>query len=116
MAAQNIYEVLVVPLQDGTTVELRPANIKLLKRGSKALEALAGVENTDDTLDTLIDIVLVLLGKQRPEWLNGDTGRELAEDALDLETIYKVIEVFLGVKLNDPKLLEAAMRIQQENE
>jgi hypothetical protein len=34
---QNIYEVITVPLQDGTTVELKPASIKLLKAGQKEL-------------------------------------------------------------------------------
>src|SRR3712207_3392856 len=94
---QNIYEVIEIPLQDGTLVELRPASIALLKKGQKALEKLAEVEDADDTLDTLLDIVIVLLKKQRPEWADPD-NRELVEDLLDLETVYKVIEVFLGVK------------------
>jgi hypothetical protein len=50
------------------------------------------------------------LKKQRPELGDAETGKALAEDLFDLETVYKVIEVMLGVKLNDPKLVEAAMR------
>jgi len=30
------------------------------------------------------------------------------EELFDLDTAFKVIEVYLGVKLNDPKLLEMA--------
>jgi hypothetical protein len=60
------------------------------------------------TLDILLDVCVTLLKKQRPELID----REVAEELFDLETVYKVIEVMLGVKLNDPKLLEAAMRIQ----
>lgn len=107
--SQSIYEVIEIPLQDGTTVELRPASIALLKKGQKALEKLAEVEESDDTLNALIDVCIVLLKKQRPTW--GDPeNRELVEDLLDLDSVYKIIEVFLGVKLNDPKLIEAAMR------
>jgi hypothetical protein len=113
MAATNIYETMVVPLQDGTTVELKPANIKLLKKGTKLINTLTEATDEDEFLDKLIDLVVVLLGRQRPEWTE---DRELAEDALDIETVYKVIEVFLGVKLNDPKLLETAMRVQAEQE
>lgn len=110
MAAQNIYEVIIVPLQDDTTVELKPASIKLLKAGNKQLERLAEATDTDETLDILLDTCVVLLKKQRPELADPETGKELAEDLFDLETVYKVIEVMLGVKLNDPKLAEAAMR------
>jgi hypothetical protein len=107
--AQNIYEVVVVPLQDDSTIELKPASIKLLKAGNRELERLQGVKDTEETLDVLLNTCVVLLKKQRPD-LEGPEGRELAEDLFDLETVYKVIEVMLGVKLNDPKLVEAAMR------
>jgi hypothetical protein len=112
---QNIYEVITVPLQDGTTVELKPASIKLLKAGQKELQKLGEIKESDAadaTLDVLLDVCVTLLKKQRPELID----REVAEELFDLETIYKVIEVMLGVKLNDPKLLEAAMRISAENE
>lgn len=114
MAAQNIYEVVVVPLQDDTTVELKPASIKLLKAGNKQLERLGTADNNDEILDILLDTCIVLLKKQRPELGDAETGKALAEDLFDLETVYKVIEVMLGVKLNDPKLVEAAMRMAEE--
>lgn len=107
--SQSIYEIVEIPLQDGSTVELRPASIALLRKGQKALEKLADVESSDDTLDALIDICIVLLKKQRPTWADPE-NRELVEDSLDLDTVYKIIEVFLGVKLNDPKLIEAATK------
>jgi hypothetical protein len=111
---QNIYEVITVPLQDDSTVELKPASIKLLKAGQKELERCTDVEDNEDTLDVLLDVCIVLLKKQRPEL--ADPRRELAEDLFDLDTVYKVIEVMLGVKLNDPKLIEAAMRMQDAQE
>jgi hypothetical protein len=112
MAQTNIYEVIEVPLQDGTTIELRPASISLLKKGQKALDKLGGVKNADETLDVLLDICVVLLKKQRPDFADPE-NRELVEDLFDLETVYKVIEVFLGVKLNDPKLVETAIRMAE---
>lgn len=114
MALQNVYEVFEVPLQDGSKVTLKPASIKLLKAGQKELDRLAEAKDTDETLDILLDVVTALLKNQKPELADEETGKEKAEELFDLDTIYKVIEVFLGVKLNDPKLLEAAMRMQQE--
>ncbi len=116
MANQSIYEVITVSLQDDSTVELRPASISLLKKGQKELDRLAEAKNTDETLDILLDVCIALLKKQRPELADKDTGKELAEELFDLDTVYKVIEVFLGVKLNDPKLIETALRIQAEQE
>jgi hypothetical protein len=104
----NIYEVITVPLQDGSTVELKPASIKLLKAGQKELDKLTDVATNEETLEVLLDVCIVLLKRQRPELAD----RELAEDLFDLDTVYKVIEVMLGVKLNDPKLIEAALRMQ----
>lgn len=106
---QNIYEVITIPLQDGSTIELKPASIKLLKAGNKELERLTDASTNEDTLEILLDVCIAMLRKQRPELVD----RELAEDLFDLDTIYKVIEVMLGVKLNDPKLLEAALRLQE---
>jgi hypothetical protein len=114
VSTQNIYEVVNVPLQDGSTVELKPASIKLLKAGNKSLEKLGTVASTDETLDVLLEVCIVLLKKQRPELADPETGKELAEDLFDLETVYKVIEIMLGVKLNDPKLVEATMREMQQ--
>lgn len=112
MAVQNVYETVVLPLQDGSTIECKPASIKLLKAGNKEMERLADAEDTDATIDILLDVVIVLIAKQRPE-LTTENGKELAEDLFDMDTVYRVIEVFLGVKLNDPNLIEAALRLQE---
>jgi hypothetical protein len=117
MAIQkDIYEVIEVRLQDDTTVELRPASIAVLKKGQKELDRLQDAKDSDETLDILLDVCIALLKKQRPELADKDTGKELAEELFDLDTVYKVIEVFLGVKLNDPKLIESAMRAIQAQE
>lgn len=44
-----------------------------------------------------------------PEYL------EFLEEVLDQETMNKVIEVCVGIKLNDPNLIQAMMEAQQES-
>lgn len=51
--------------------------------------------------------------KEAGEFLSNEY-KEYLEDTLDLDSIYKILEVTGGIKLNDPKLMEAAMEAQKE--
>lgn len=102
--AKTVYNVEEIELQDGTNVTLRPLNIKNMRIFMKELEKIKDIENEDEYMDFLIDLAVLCLKKQRPDFAD----REVAEDALDLETVFKVIEVMGGTKLNDPKMIEAA--------
>lgn len=120
--ATSVYEVQELILDDGTTVTCKPANIKVLRKGNELLANLSDVEDNDEGIQKLLDIVCLCLKRQRPEFERVDedgktvTNYELMEELFDMDTMFKVIEIFLGVKLNDPKLLEAAaqMALAQE--
>jgi len=49
-------------------------------------------------------------GQEKGEYLSPEY-KDYLEEVLDLETIYVILEVAGGIKLNDPKLLEAAERL-----
>lgn len=106
----TVYNVEEVELQDGSTVTLRPANIKTLRVFMKHIEKLAECETEEETIDVILDAAIICLKKQKPEFAD----REVAEEALDLDTIYKVLEVCGGVKLNDPKLMEMAQQMAMQ--
>lgn len=101
--ADTVYTVEEITLQDGTQVSLRPAVIRVLRKGNKVMEKLTETKNEDEAFDVLVEASVVCLESQIEEFTT-----EKAEDVLDLDTIYKILEVCLGVKLNNPKLLEAA--------
>lgn len=70
-----------------------------------------GEEATEfDTMDIIIDAAAICLVKQAPELLDESTEKHTdeAEEVLDMETAYKVIEIVGGVKLNDPEALARA--------
>lgn len=133
--ASTVYEIEQIELQDGTVVELRPLPIKRLRRFMKvidemtkktneslraALEAASKDEDEensaegetpdteefsdDDNLEFLISAVQICLEKTAPE-LSAD--RDRLEDALDVPTIWKILEVCGGVSQN-PNLLPGA--------
>lgn len=106
--ATTVFSSQTIELLDGTEVTLKPLNIKGLRLFNKKMKELQTPEGSeplseDDVLDVLLDLCGVCLSKQ----VSG--GREYLEEALDIETIYKVIEVCGGIKLNDPNLVEAAL-------
>ncbi len=113
--ANTVYNVEEVELQDGTLVKLRPSNIATLRKTQKILDKLVelgkqdaseseAMPDADEAVTLLVQMAAISLKSQVPAIAN----QEDAEELLDMDTIYKVIEVCMGVKLNDPKLTEAA--------
>jgi hypothetical protein len=109
--ATSVYTTEEVQLQDETTVTLKPLNIKSLRKFMKVMEKF-GEEQTseDEGLEILLDASALCLKGQRPEFwdTDEDSHSEAYEEAVDMPTVYKVLDVCGGVKLNDPNLLAMA--------
>lgn len=109
--ATTAYDIVEIELLDGTKLSLRPASIKTLRKFMKQFDEFGKVEDEDEGMTALVGMAGTLIEKQAPE-LAAD--QDALEDALDIQTVYKIIEVCGGIKLNDPKLLEAAMKATAE--
>lgn len=120
--ATTVYEVQELILDDGSTITCKPANIAVTRKGNELLAALGEVDDNDEGVHRLLDIVYLCLKRQRPDFGTDDengknvANYELLEELFDYDTMFKVIEIFLGVKLNDPKLLEAALEVAKAQE
>lgn len=127
--ASEVYEVEEIALQDGKDVTLRPLPIGRLRRFMKAWGKFSEADTDDDGFTVFINCAGIALEENfkgqfdslkatKEEQDNGEflseEYREHLEDVLDLETIYKILEVCGGIKLNDPKLIEAALAEAQE--
>ena len=104
--ATTVYDVEEITLQNGATVKLKPLTIKELRKFMVAIQKTADVKNEEETLTILIDACAVALEKQLPDLVK---DRELLEDALDVPTINRILEVCGGIKMDDPNLLAAAV-------
>jgi len=121
--ATTVYEVQELVLDDGSMITCKPADIKVTRKGNEMLERLGDIDDNDEGVHKLLEIVTLCLKRQRPDFETNEindegeeTGRkvpnfDLLEELFDYETMFKVIEIFLGVKLNDPKLMEAAAEL-----
>lgn len=109
--ATEVYTTEEIKLQNGESVVLRPLSIKGVRKFMtkfKEFQTLDEVEGVDPemvTLDILVDLTAICLERDLPELAK---DKDALEDALDQQTIYKIIEICGGIKLNDPKLLETA--------
>lgn len=121
--AKTVYDSEDITLQDGREVTLVPLAIGRLRRFMKAWGEFANIEKEDDAFDIYINCCGIALEKAVEEDFNktkdsdnvlADDYREYLEDVLDMDTIYKILDVCGGLKLNDPKLLEQAEKLAIE--
>jgi hypothetical protein len=113
-------------LQDGTEVELKPLNIGRLKRFMKAWAEFRDIDMTEDetgAFDIYINCAGIALEPnlahkfetkgEGDEYLNAKY-KEYLEDTLDMDSIFTIIEICGGIKLNDPNLIAAATAAAEE--
>jgi hypothetical protein len=121
--ARTVYDAEEITLQDGREVTLVPLAIGRLRRFMKAWGEFANIENEDQAFDIYINCCGIALEKAVESDFNAtkdsdkvitDDYREYLEDVLDMDTIYKILDVCGGLKLNDPKLLAEAERLAKE--
>jgi len=122
--ATQAFTAQEIALQDDTDVTIRPLPIGRLRRFMDAWKQIANVGEDDDGFGVFINCCGIALehefkGKfdalkatadqqKKGEFLS-EEYKEYLEEVLDLETIYVILDVAGGIKLNDPKVVEAAM-------
>ncbi len=102
--ASKVYETLDIVLQNDKEVTVRPLNIRLLRRFMVVMDTLKDAKDDEESLNILLDACGIALETQLPDIAN---NREKLEDALDMPTIWKIIEIAGGIKL-DPNLAAGA--------
>jgi hypothetical protein len=114
--ATTVYTTEEVTLQDGKEATLKPLNIKGLRKFMAKMEEFGKVDSADEEagLEILLDAAAICLMKQHPELWDKDKNdgvggySEQAEEAFDMPTVYHILDICGGVKLNDPELIAAA--------
>ena len=104
--ATKIYDTEEIELQDGSKAVLKPLTIKDLRKFMEAINKTQDSKTELETLTVLIDACAVALEKQLPDLVK---DRDKLEDALDVPTINRILEVCGGIKMDDPNLLAAAV-------
>lgn len=114
--ATTVYEILDLELQDGTEVQVRPLDLKRLRKVMKVIEDMNSAtgdeksdnplsEDDEDNLSFLIEATKICLEKQVPDLVKDD---DKFEEALDIPTIWKILEVAAGISMGGPNLQREA--------
>jgi GTPase SAR1 family protein len=110
--ATKVYESVELELLDGTIVNIKPLNLKNLRELMKEWQKAQESKDEDDFLNILINCTQIAFKQYNAE-LAGD--REALENALDIQTMYKILEVAAEIKLNDPNLVAMAQELVGTN-
>jgi hypothetical protein len=95
MMATRVYETAIIKLIDGTLIEISPLKIKYLRQFMDAFEFVKTAKDDDEAIFFLSECARVCMQQYYPSI---KTISEL-EDNVDLKTIYKIIDVAAGVKI-----------------
>ena len=104
--ATKIYDVEEIQLQNGDKVLLKPLSIKQLRKFMVVVQKTQNVTEEDQTLSVLVEACAIALETQLPELTK---NLDAFEDALDVPTINRIMEVCGGIKMDDPNLIAAAV-------
>lgn len=66
------------------------------------------VKTEDDFLEVLVDCTMLAMKQFAPSLAE---DREKLEDSVDLQTMYKILEIGAEIRLNDPNQLEEALEL-----
>lgn len=106
--ATTVYTTEEIELQDGSQITLKPLTIKNLRKFMEIMKGFETAATEDEGFEVCLDAAALCLKTERPEFWEEGKHTEQFEEVADLPTIYKVLDVCGGIKLNDPNLLAAA--------
>lgn len=97
--ATTVNEEKTITLIDGTSFNVRPLKISLLRPFMDKFEKISEVaDDNAKSMDLLLECVLIALKQYKPELAEKP---EALEDLIDLPTVYQIVEEASGIKLSE---------------
>lgn len=94
--ATKIYDTKKIYLVDGTEVFLTPLKVKYLREFLDAFEDVKTARNDDEAIQHLVKCATIAMQQYYPSI---KTIEDL-EDSVDLPTVYDILDVAAGIKIN----------------
>jgi hypothetical protein len=97
--AKNVYESKTINLIDGTEILMSPLKIKFLKEFMDIFDLIKFATNDEQSIMILSECATICMKQHYPVIEN----REQLEDLVDLPTIYEMLDICAGIKINGEK-------------
>ena len=110
--ATTVYDSATIYLMDGTELYITPLKIKYLRQFMESFDKLELVKEDGDALDVLVECALAAMKQYYPSI---KTVEEL-EDNIDIATVYKIIDIAAGIKVNEQKEEPVKQQAQSSGE
>ena len=94
--ATSVYDKKEFTLVDGTSIIAVPLKIKYLREFLEVFDTIKEAKTDDESISVLVNCALIAMKQYAPSIKTVDD----LEDNLDLPTIYKVIDIAAGIKIN----------------
>jgi hypothetical protein len=94
----TIYDIKHISLSDGTEVEVSPLKIKYLREFMEIFELLKDTKSDDESLNILTKCTRIAMKQYYPQIKT----IEDVEENVDLPTIYQILDISAGIKMNKP--------------
>jgi hypothetical protein len=95
--ATTVYNTQIIQLFDGTELEIVPLKIKYLREFMIVFNNIKDAKDDNEAMQVLVECTRVCMKQYYPE-ISGSF--EQVEDNVDMPTIYKVLDVAAGIKIN----------------
>lgn len=96
----TVYDKKIVTLVDGRELEIIPLKIKYLREFMIAFESVKITRNDEDAIEALSECARIMMKQYCPEI--SKTVEEV-QDHLDMPTVYEILEIAAGIKINEKK-------------
>ena len=96
--ATTVYKNKIIKLVDGTELDIVPLKIKYLREFMDAFEDVKTAKDDDEAIDFLVECVRITMKQYYPDI---NLTKSDVEDSLDMPTIYTVLDISAGIKINE---------------
>lgn len=110
--AKKVYETGFIKLIDGTEVELSPLKIKYMRLFMDAFDLIKFTKTDEQSIIVLSECATICMRQNYPLI----SSRQELEELVDLPTIYKILDICAGIKINgDKENIDEQAKNEKEN-
>ena len=95
--ASKVYDAGTIYLIDGTEISLKPLKIKYLRQFMDVFDLIKLCQNDEQSITVLSECATIAMKQYYPII----ETREQLEEVMDLPTIYKLLDIAAGIKVNE---------------